>query len=66
MKSGNHPTWMYVMGLGLILAAFGGIPLLTGAAVPGSPLGTRAIAKVVLGAITVAYAVWLRRRASRA
>ena len=66
METRNHPTWMYVMGLGLILAAFGGVPLLAGSAALGSPLGTRAIAKVVLGALTMAYAVWLRRRASRA
>ena len=65
MDAEQRPTWMLWMALGLVLAAFGGITLLIGSASQESGTQLRAIAKLAVGALIIAYALRLRRRAAR-
>jgi hypothetical protein len=64
MDARQHPLSLYWIALGLLLAALGGIPLLSGTAAESNSL-TRPIAKLLVGTVIIGYGLWVRRREDR-
>lgn len=64
MRTRRFPISTYWLIAGVILAGFGGIPLL--ASNFATTTQTRAVAKLTVGASILLYALWLRRREQRA
>ena len=61
MDAKEWPTWQLWLGLGSVLAVFGGVQLLVATPDVDPAYHLRSIAKFIVGSLVIVYSLWLRR-----